>query len=319
MIRPFRLRDLLAVRTLQKNGVWLDLFHRLLLGRSALELACIAPVPWLGAGIASYVWRPSWRAQGFVQMLKRPRRPEADLLYLAPALAPTTRSRALWETLLNACAAAAAEQELRRVFASLPEADPAIDLLAGLGWAMYSNEEVFVCPCPPPVAVAAPALGLRASRADDEWRLRRLYSVYTPQPVQHAEGHHNGDNPTALPLAWWELANRSNFVLERQGEVQGGVQLIRSRRGCWLLLQGDAADRTMMETLVRHGLDAARGRRWPVYCVVRDYQSSLAAVLQAQGFQSLTHRSRLVKHLAARARVAEPIPAASFAAAGPGS
>ena len=57
MIWPFGLRDVLPVQSLQRDGVWLDLFHYLLLRRNPLATALIAPVPWVGTGLASYVWR----------------------------------------------------------------------------------------------------------------------------------------------------------------------------------------------------------------------------------------------------------------------
>ena len=41
VIRPFGLTDVLAVRRLQRTGAWLDLFHYLLLRRSALTTAMI--------------------------------------------------------------------------------------------------------------------------------------------------------------------------------------------------------------------------------------------------------------------------------------
>lgn len=318
MIRPFGLRDLPAARSLQRDGVWLDLFHHLLLRRSALATALIAPVPWVGSGLASFVWTPARQVQGFVQMLKRPGRHEADLLFLAPRLQQTPYGRPAWEKLLAACIAEAGAQGLRRLFASVPDDQAESDALASLGWALYSKEEVYVLARPAHAAPAQPDPHLRPRRPEDVWWLRRLYSIYTPQPVQHAEGY-NDDESGSLPLAWWELTNQSSFVLADQGEVQGGVQVVSGRRGHWLLLHGDPGDGALMAAAVRHGIAASGNSRWPMYCAVRPYQGGLAAVLTDHGFESFARRARLVKHVAMRVKAAEPVTAPNLVIERPGS
>lgn len=319
MIRPFGLRDVPAVRSLQRDGVWLDLFHHLLLHRSPLATALISPVPWVGTGLASYVWSPGQRAQGFVQMLKRPGRYEANLLFMSPHLEQTPYGQPAWQKLLAACVAEAGAQELRRLFASLPAGAAEIDLLASLGFMIYTSEEVFALSSSPRLPAMQPDPRLRPRRSEDVWWLRRLYSIYTPQPVQHAEGHQSDDGHMTLPLAWWELTNQSSFVVYDKGDVLGGAQLVNGRRGHWLLLHGDPSDADLMATVLRHGMALAQGSRWPMYCAVRDYQGGLAAVLQDHGFQSLAHRSRLVKHLAVRVKAAEPLAAPNLVIERPGS
>lgn len=318
MIRPFGLRDVLPVRSLQRNGVWMDLFHHLLLRRNALATALISPVPWVGTGLASYVWAPRQRAHGFVQMLKRPGRYEANVLFLAPRLEQSPDGQSAWEDLLAACVSEAGAQSLRRLFASLPEGAVEIDLLVSLGFMVYTSEEVFVLASPPRLSSTLPDPRLRPRRSEDIWWLRRLYSIYTPQPVQHAEGLQSDDGRASLPLAWWELTNQSGFVVHDKGDVLGGVQVVNGRRGHWLLLHGDPGDADLMATVLRHGMAVARGSRWPIYCAVRDYQGGLATVLQDHGFQSFARRSRLIKHLAMRVKVAEPVTAPNLVIERPG-
>lgn len=317
VIRPFGLRDLFAVRSLQHDGVWLDLFHHLLLRRSALATAMIAPVPWVGTGLASYVWSPARRIEGFVQVLKRPGRYEADLLFLAPRLEQLPYGQPAWQKLVTACVAEAGGQGLRRLFANVPAGEDESDLLASLGFMVYSNEDLFVLAEPRGSASTKPDARLRHRQSEDVWWLRRLYSIYTPQPVQHAEGYHD-DGQASLPLAWWELTNQSSFVVADKGDVSGGVQVVSGRRGHWLLLHGDPGDRDLMAAVLRHGIRAAAGSRWPVYCAVRDYQGGLAAVLEDHGFERFARRSRLVKHLAVRVKAAEPLAAPNMVIEGPG-
>jgi hypothetical protein len=319
VIRPCSLRDLPAVRSLQHDGIWLDLFHHLLLQRSALSSALMAPVPWVGAGLATYVWPQTGRAQGFVQLLKRPGRYEADLLFIAPRLQGVAHGQLAWEHLLAGCIGEASEQALRRLFASAPESGRESEILASLGFLVYTNEEVYVLSgsWQPPGPPVNPRPRLR--RPEDIWWLRRLYSIYTPQPVQHAEGHQNDDGQASLPLAWWEMTNQSSFVVQDRGDVVGGVQLVSGRRGHWLLLHGNPGDAGLMAALVRCGIDAAADSRWPIYCAVRDYQGGLSPVLQASGFQSFTRRSRLIKRLAVPVKAAEPLAVPGLVAEGPGS
>ena len=304
MIRPFRLRDVLTVRTLQRSGVWLDLFHHLLLRRSALTLALLAPIPWVGTGLANYVWTTQGRPRGFVQMLRRPRRQEADLLFMAPAVGTGS---AMWEQFLMACAAQASAQGLRRLFAGAPLHQPEMELLAGLGWALYTTEDVVHLPRPASPRVGALDAAFRPRQARDVWWLRRLYSVYTPQPVQQAEGHQTGDDQAQLPLAWWELTNQSSFVIENNGEVVGGVQVVHGPRAQWLIVHGDPNNGALMARLVRFGVQTAGNSRQPVLCATRPYQTGLHSALQEQGFGGFAQRGRMVKHLVARVKVAEPV------------
>lgn len=313
MIRPFRLLDVMAVRLLESQGAWLDLFHYLLQRRSALTTALISPVPWVGTGLASYVWESEPDGvQGFVQMLKRPGRFEADLLYMAPGAEQRPYGRMVWEQLLTFCLSSAGQHEMRRLFASLADGTAEIDLLTALGFAIYSNEDVYVVTRTPRGMPSPGDPRLRARHQEDIWWLRRLYSIYTPQPVQHAEGMSDGEGPLSLPLAWWELTHQQSYVVDQKAGICGGVQLVTGRQGAWLLLHGDPGDSALMSLLVQQGLHGITGSRWPVYCAVRDYQGGLAAVLADHGFEPYTRRSRLVKHLTSRVKVPEARPAPSM-------
>ena len=89
MIRPFGLTDLFLVRGLRRRGAILTIEQALTHPRDPLWSALTAPWPWAGFGIATYVLTASsgeTEEAGFVQLMKRPARPEADVLYLAPAL-----------------------------------------------------------------------------------------------------------------------------------------------------------------------------------------------------------------------------------------
>lgn len=317
MIRPFGLTDVPSVRQLQRTGAWLDLFHCFLLRRSALALALISPVPWVGTGLASYVWQSSQGVQGFVQMLRRPGRYEADLLFVAPGSQQDSGEEA-WERLLAFCVEDAGRHDMRRLFASLPEGTADVDVLSALGFAIYTNEDVFVVTQPPRSSPLPQDTRLRLRREDDIWWLRRLYSIYAPQPVQHAEGLSDGEGPLVLPLAWWELTHQHGYVVDNGNDICGGVQLVSGRHGHWLLVHGDPTNQVLMASLIEQGLHVVAGSRWPVYCAVRDYQGGLRDVLFNHGFEPATRRSRMVKHLTVRVRAAEPAVAPGMVVERPG-
>ena len=306
MIRPFGLRDVIAVRRLQRHGVWLDHYHYLIQRRSALATALISPVPWLATGLASYVWVNGQRVQGFVQMLRRPGKVAADLLYLAPGLDRQPTADAAWHYLLTFCLRNAGGQGVRRLFASVAVHGRELEPLAKAGFANYTRESVFSLSRAPRESNPLADQRIRPLQPEDAWWLRRLYNLYTPSPVQHAEASGEKEDQTTSPMMWWELSHEHGYVLADQGEVCGGVQVISGRRGHWLVLYGDPGHTDRVSALVRQGLAAIANSRWPVYCAVRDYQGGLAAVLEDHGFRPLMQRSRLVKHLAVAVRAAEP-------------
>lgn len=310
MIRALGLRDIPALRKLQPDGVWLDLHHYLIHRRTALQIALISPVPWWGTGLASYVLETEQGVQGFVQMLKQPGGQAADMLFLAPGLARRAEVAPVWEALLAYCVAGAGDQGARRLFASLPVNSAEADVFAALGFAIYSYETVFrldaATVAPPPAA------GLRQQHPGDAWWLRRLYSLYTPAPVQHAEGLSDKEDPSKS-MAWWEMSHFESYVMERQAELSGGVQVVSGRRGHWIILHGDAGDSACMSLLLQQGLHIVGKNRATVYCAVRDYQGGLSAVLQDQGFIPFAQRARLVKHLTVRVKAPELSPVPSLA------
>lgn len=307
MIRPFGLRDMQAVRKLQVDGVWLDLHHYLSQRRTALQTALISPVPWWGTGLASYVLENTQGVQGFVQMLKQPGGQAADLLFLTPSSARRADAAPILETLLAHCVASAGDHGVRRLFASLPIRSADIEIFAVLGFAIYSNETIWRLDAFDVVADA----GLRRQQPDDAWWLRRLYSLYTPAPVQQAEGWCDKDEPIKAP-AWWEMGHYASYVLERNAEIVGAVDVVSGRRGHWIMLHGDPGDSVTMSLLLQQGLHSLDKSRWPVYCAVRDYQGGLSAVLQDQGFTPFLQCARLVKHLVARVKTPELAPVPSL-------
>jgi len=347
VIRPFGLNDMWLVRRLQGSGVSLAIEHALTHPRSPLWIALTAPWPYAGVGVATYVLDERGasaqvadavdgelpgRAVGFVQLMKRSSRPEADLLYIAPGildeppvLDPVSCDEAaagaatnghdrspagvegIWRHPLCPRATAAPGHGIQRIFASLPEEGPGQSSLRETGYSLYARETVYRLARVAPGGQAWPP-GLRSQLPQDSWALQRLYARGTPKLVQQAEGALVSE-AGAPSMSWWEPDRWVGVVWEPAGEVRGAVQVHVGRSGHWMRLWGASAlTAREMRTLVDAGLGvlaAARTRRGaaqPVYITVRDYEIGLAGTLTGFGFAPFTDRLRYVKHATATVR-----------------
>lgn len=337
-IRPFGLNDIWLVRDLQRSGVVLAIEQALTHPHQPLWTALTAPWPWAGVGIATFVLdqkagdRP---LTGFVQMMKRATRPEADLLHLAPAASATPSGQAgfeVWRQLLSHCSLAAASHGLQRIFASTPVGCPEEACLKDVGFSLYTRETVYRRAESPAelLATSSPAAGSREQLPQDSWALQRLYVRSTPKLVQQAEGALTGEVGSPMLsgslLPWWEPGNWRGVVWEPAGEVRGAVQVHIGRTGHWLRIWGTnemvARD---LRTLVSQGLrqidlstQAAfrRGSRpVPVYATVRDYEIGLSGALIGFGFAPFMERYRFVRHVLAVVRDPASLPASGPLAA----
>lgn len=319
MIRPFGLNDVFLVRGLQRRASALAIEHKLTHPRDPLGMALTAPWPWAGTGVATYVLKEKVRgrsAVGFVQLMKRVNRPEADLLYVAPALLPGSRAQAteaIWERLLEHGSKEAACHGLLRVYVSIPDGGAEQACLKNAGFSLYTRETIHRLPAASLVEVSS--ANFRPQSAQDSWALERLYSRATPRLVQQAEGALTGEAGSP-PLSWWDPARWHGIVWEQAAEVQGAVQVHFGRAGHWLRIWGtNLLGERDLRALVSQGLNLIAMNRplrernpLPVYATVRDYEAGLSAALRDVGFVAYTDRTRFVKH--ALATVRDPVPAA---------
>lgn len=325
MIRPFGLNDVLLVRRLQHSSVPLAIEQILTHPQAPVWIALTAPWPWAGVGVATYVLdeaSPGEPLTGFVQLMKRASRPEADLLHLAPALAlmaaDRVRVETIWRKLLAHCSLAAAGHGVQRIFASIPNGGPEESCLKDGGFSLYTRETIYrlaEAPAPSPV----PA-GFRPQLPRDSWALQRLYARSAPRLVQQAEGAVGGEVGSP-PLSWWDPGRWQGVVSEPAGEVRGAVQVHIGRAGHWLRVWGtNLLTARELRELVEQGLrliaaaEPRRGRQArPVYATVRDYEIAMSGTLTGFGFAPYLDRARFVKHTAVRAAVRESLPAAMTA------
>lgn len=269
-----------------------------------------APWPWAGVGVATYVLREDGAGghlAGFVQLIKRASRPEADVLHIAPALATADgddpEGAAVWDRLLTYCARAAGGHGLLRIFASIPDGGPEEACLRMAGFSLYTREAIYRLAVVPQVRNRPQ--GFRPQLPQDSWALQRLYTRGTPRLVQQAEGALTGEVGSP-PLSWWEPDRWHGIVWEPAGEVRGAVQVHVGRAGHWLRVWGtNTLASRELRSLIEQGLRTiavdheSRRAALPVYVTVRDYEVGLSSVLTGFGFAPLASRARFVKHTAA--------------------
>jgi hypothetical protein len=319
MIRPFGLNDVWLVRRLQRSGVPMAIEHMLTHPRDPLWTALTAPWPWAGRGVATFVLNAEINGQclsGFVQLMERAARPEADLLHLAPALAPEVAcdptAAVIWNRLLSYCSFAAANHGLQRIFASIPEGVPGQTCLREAGFSLYTRETIYRLAA---LIEGGSQAGFRPQGPGDGWALQRLYSRNTPRLVQQAEGAHSGEVGSPL-FSWWDPDSWQGSVWDPAGEVRGAVQVHIGRAGHWMRVWGIAGLGVReLRAIVEQGLHliasdhGQRARRpLPVYVTVRDYETGLSGTLSGFGFAPYLDRARFVRHTIAPVR--EPAPAA---------
>jgi hypothetical protein len=315
VIRPFGLNDIPLVRRLQRTSAALAVEHILTHPRAPLWIALTAPWPWAGVGVATYVLNEDGAPGslgGFVQLIKRASRPEADVLHIAPADGDDQAGQAIWDRLLAYCTRAAGGHGLQRIFASIPDGGPEEDCLRMAGYSLYTRETICRLAVVPQ-ARDLPA-GFRSQLPQDSWALQRLYTHGTPRLVQQAEGALTGEAGSP-PLSWWEPDRWQGIVWEPAGEVRGAVQVHVGRAGHWLRVWGtNTLASRELRSLVEQGLRSIaldpQGKRQarPVYVTVRDYEAGLNSVLTGFGFAPFASRARFVKHTTATVRM--PVAAA---------
>jgi len=304
VIRPFGLGDLLLLYRLQGRGACLDLCHALAGSEPPAWVALTAPFRgWWGGEVVTYVSRRAGEGSlaGAIQMRRRPGRPEADIVFIAPALEDGEEVAALWHRLLAHCVRQAGERRVQRVFISAPEqAREMLSLFRQAGFSPYTREEVFrgeelVRP------VLSQRWQVRPLASADGWALQKLYATITPRLVQQAEGGGSPSGDQSLP--WRAPGPQARFVLARGGEIAGLVSVRAGRSGHCLRLWGDFQTSGEVLALLGQGLAALSAHPpRPIYCLVREYQGGVRGPLVECGFRHVATWSRLVKHTVLRVR-----------------
>jgi len=316
VIRPFRFGDIFLVQRLGRQATKLNIVQALLHRQSAFWASLTTINPWNGAKVTTYILRQHGHGlvgDGFLQVQKRPGRPETDIARLAPGLDTPTGHPAIWEKLLSQYAQEAARLHIERIYADVPDQPLPVNTLTHVGYRTYLRQTIWRLSAQ---GVEDYTRGdnveIRPQVKADEWALKQLYRRIVPEAVQLAEGMASGDALRPPILDWWHGGAYSNYLLVERGEVRGSIQVAQGRNSYWLQLWADYIDTdpSVIHQLLRFALGAIKRRsfRQPVYTTVCDYQGGLGAILMDYGFAPVTDRAKMVKHVAQWVRV--PVSAA---------
>ena len=315
LIQPFRLGDTFLIQRLGRQATNLNAVQALLQPRTPASAALTAVIPWGDAKVATYVLKqPGHRLirAGFIQVQKRPKRPEYDINLLAPALDTPSGHPAIWEKLLSYTITEASQHQIERIYVDVPDQPLIVNSFAHVGFSAYKRQTIWRLQAHgfdgrrfdsadfQQVGVIRPAA------AGDEWALQRLYAQVTPEAVKQAECG-DGQDESKAPILFDRVSGIcSRYVLVEDGEISGALHLLRGERGTWLSIWTDTlqADGYRARQLLCYGLKTVQtdSLQIPVYVGVSDYHGGLSALLNELGFAPFTDRAKMVKHIMARVK-----------------
>lgn len=290
---------------LQQVGVPLDVEEQLTHPRSPLRSVLIDGILAPHAGPSTFILDQhdeNGRHLGLAQMRARSGRPERDVVFMAPALDTGNGSHAIWQRLLTHLCIQTAERGNLRLFAGLPVDSEELQLFKNVGFAPYSQEDVFQLAPGLYGPAAKPSLTLRPQRSSDGWGLQKLYGTSTPRAVQNIEGLAQGQ--WALPSRrWGEQGRRAGYVWEEGGDLLGALYIRTGKSGCWIrtLLHPDAVDEA--EAFAQAALSIVSPKAdLPIYFAIRQYEIGWRAVLTDLGFEPHTSQTLVVKPMTVKVR-----------------
>lgn len=309
MVRPFRFGDIFLIQRLGRQATKLNIVQATLHRQSAVGASLSSVLPWKHGKVTTYILRQRGHRlarDGFLQVQKRPGRPELDIVFLAPGLDARRGHPAIWEKLLSHHTYEAANRRIERIYADVPDQPLPVSTFTHAGYRAYDHETIWrLTPQALDDYSHLLSADFRPQASADEWALEALYRRVVPKEVQAAEGMQDGSNVTPPILGWWQGGSYANYVLVDREDVAASVQIVRGDRGVWLQVWCDYLDPdpTQMHQLLRFALTlinrraSGRTAHVPVYVAVRQHHGALGAALGDYGFAPVTDRAKMVKHV----------------------
>jgi len=298
------LGDLYLLQRLHRQATRFDTVQTLADASSPFFAALSSVAPLRNGKVDTYVLRQAGHGlvqDGFLQVQRRPNRPEADIICLAPQLEALNGHPAIWSKLLSYYLHELQHHPVERIYCDASDQPLPVNTLCSVGFQSYCRQTIWRLPTGPENFRHLVTSLLRQAGEGDQWALTRLYELSTPDAVQQAEGYVPGDPERQPPLLTGDSDHWQTYVVTRQGEIAGAVQLRPGRHGFWLRLWCSWLDPNPFwrQELVRHGLSLihACSARVPVYVAVAGHHGALGAVLGDHGFAPFTDRVLLVKHV----------------------
>lgn len=301
MIRPLHLTDVAVLLLFLGKSPVNEARAR---GRlSYKEKASPLAVPALMSGLISrdrrhslvYAHRGLIRGLVYLRRCGGPSVWEIEHLLLAPG------HEKLCVDLLEMLGSARDEIGVERLFLRLDSSSPLVDTARQAGFSHYLTEILYclegTSPSGPPELLPT----LRPRSSADEYKLFRLFTTAVPIQVRSVEGmtfqewKHSGDR-----------AATKEFVVENRNEISAWLRIrFEGVAGQFDIVT--TLETTELGQLVSYCLSILRGR-YPIYCLVPEFQPQLQRILKERGFHRVAEYSCLSKQLAVRAREPQLVP-----------
>jgi len=275
---------------------------------------------------ASRTWicEDHWRILGFAQVQERPSHTMWEISYLASMVQRNVSGDDVLAALLEYMIEMAANHGILRIFAKVEDEIPEQELFQRAGFQRYARELTYVYDPSVGGQLMAPNTSspnlpsLRRWNRHHVWGLHQLYRSVTPQRVQMAEMLENSEefaklhvgSLRALPFSLSQ--GNENYVCDVGVRLGGWLRLCRGHGSAphQLFLMVHPEHFELAEPLLRFGIRRLQEhsvRR--IYCQVREYESIVIAALRNSGFEHISTRAMLVRHIALLAMRPRTVPA----------
>ena len=286
---------------------------------------------------ASRTWicEDHWHILGFGQVRERPSGMTWDLSYLASMVNSSISSDDVLAALLDYILEIATTHGILRIFAKVDDEIPEMELFQKAGFQRYARQLTYVYDPSVGTQFIAPD---RASEADNQplgsikrdppslrrwnrhhvWGLHQLYRATTPQRVQMAEMLENSEEFAKLyvgslrPLPSFLSRGDENYVCDVGVRLGAWLRICRGHgpvpHQLSLIVHPEHAE--LAEPIIRFGMRRLlEGSARPIYCQVREYDSFVINALRSSGFEHVSTKALLVRHIAMLAMNPRTVPA----------
>jgi hypothetical protein len=268
---------------------------------------------------ASRTWicEDHWRILGFAQVRERPSRITWDISYLASMAHSSVSSDEVLIALLEYMLEIASGHSILRIFAKVEDEVPELELFQKAGFQRYARQLTYVFEPGSAQGDFNPPT-LRRWNRHFAWGLHQLYRAVTPQRVQMAEMLDSSDELAKLyvgslhPLPPALSRGDETYVCDVGVRLGAWLRLCRGHGSAphqlSLMVHPEHAD--LADPLLRFGTRRLmEGGVRPIYCQVREYESSVINALRSGGYEHVSTKALLVRHIALLATNPRSVPA----------
>jgi len=269
--------------------------------------------------VRTWICEDHWHLLGFAQARERPSRLTWDLAYLASMTNRDVSGDDILSALLEYTLGAASAHGILRIFAKVEDDLPEMELFQKAGFQRYARQLTYVFdPDKASVSTDFNPPALHRWHHHHAWGLHQLYRSVTPQRVQMAEMLENSEECAKLhvgslrPLPSFLAHGDESYVCDVGVRLGAWLRICRGHGSAphqlTLLVHPEHAD--LAEPILRFGARRLlEGSVRPIYCQVREYESSTIDALRSNGFEHVLTRALLVRHIALLAMHPRGVPA----------